>query len=361
MNRIALLVHPFYCNVLADEMKVVYRKAMDEYDSVYVLSPSIHPALVSGLLMKYKDELIEYYITGVDSKIAVKNINTNISTVFRRDWFEWLVQELLALYNDMTVESDDFTELYGKFKSNADIIRKDMNDYLYDLIVKSYVNTIYTDGLKKNRQFTLFAGDLIPRHHSKLIDMIDTYFIDGNNTICNKPEHYHKYELGPIPFVIPALKGIFVDYTKEDLIIDVFGEYLNQCVNDVSDELTRLGYRNNVIANKSIYYSEDDVVYEPAYANVLSTLDDYDVDKLKETFKIIETEDKSFILIKAELKEFYTGTSVTVDSPFCEHEFDGMIIDVKLDTDNSILIVVEDQDSDVFDIPLEEVTHFHDD
>ena len=63
----------------------------------------------------------------------------------------------------------------------------------------------------------------------------------------------------------------------------------------------------------------------------------------------------------AELKEFYNGTSVTVDSSSCEHEFDGMIIDVKLDTDNSILIVVEDQDSDVFDIPLEEVTHFHDD
>ena len=271
MNRIALLVHPFYCNVLADEMKVVYRKAMDEYDSVYVLSPSIHPALVSGLLMKYKNELIEYYITGVDSEISVKNINTNISTVFRRDWFEWLVQELLALYNAMTVESDNFTELYGKFKSNADNIRKDMDDYLYELIVKAYVNTIYTPGLKNNRQFTLFTGDLIPKHHNKLLEMIEDNFTNPKYSSIFKPKFYQVFKLGPIPFVIPALKGMFEDYNKEDLVIDVFGEYLNQCVNDVSDELTRLGYRNNVIANKSIYYSEDDVVYEPAYANVLST------------------------------------------------------------------------------------------
>ncbi len=61
-----------------------------------------------------------------------------------------------------------------------------------------------------------------------------------------------------------------------------------------------------------------------------------------------------------ELKEFYNGTSVTVDSSSCDNEFDGMVIDVKLDTDASILLVVEDQDSDVFDIPLEDVTHFHD-
>ncbi len=298
MKRVALLVHPFYCNVIADEMKVVYRKAMEEYDTVFILSPSIHPALVSGLLMKYKKELIEYYITGIDAEISVKDINTNISTVFRKDWFEWLVQELLALYNVMLVESDEFTELYSKFLSNADIIRETMDEYLYELIVKTYVNTIFTDTLKDDRCFTLFTGDLIPRHHSKLIDMINNYFIDGTNIISSKPEHYHKYELGPIPFVIPSLKGIFEDYNKDDIIIDVFGEYLNQCVNDVSDELTRLGYRNNVIANKSIYYSEDDVVYEPSYANVLSTLGDYDVDKLKETFKIIETEDKSFILIK---------------------------------------------------------------
>lgn len=298
MERVALLVHPFYCNVLADEMKVVYRKAMEEYSTVYVLSPSIHPDLVAGLLMKYKKELIEYYITGIDFEIAILDINTNISTVFRKDWFEWLVQELLALYSDMIVESDKFTELYGKFKSNADNIRRDMDDYLYDLITKTYESTLYTDYLKSNRQFTLFTGDLIPKHHTNLIDMIDNYFIDNDYILLNKPEHYHKYELGPIPFVIPSLKGIFEDYSKDDIIIDVFGEYLNQCVNDVSDELTRLGYRNNVIANKSIYYSEDDVVYEPAYANVLSTLGDYDIDKLKETFRIIETEDNSFILIK---------------------------------------------------------------
>lgn len=298
MNRIALLVHPFYCNVLADEMKVVYRKAMEEYDTVYVLSPSIHPDLVAGLLMKYKNELIEYYITGVDAEISVKDINTNISTVFRKDWFEWLVQELLALYNVMIVESDVFAELYGKFKSNADTIREVMDDYLYELIVKSYANTIYTVGLKKNRQFTLFTGDLIPKHHIKLSGMIEDYFTNDNYRSLIKPKFYQVFELGPIPFVIPALKGIFEDYNKKDIVVDVFGEYLNQCVNDVSDELTRLGYRNNVIANKSIYYSEDDVIYEPAYANVLSTLGDYDVDKLKETFKIIETEDKSFILIK---------------------------------------------------------------
>ena len=298
MERIALLVHPFYCNVLADEMKVVYRKVMEEYDTVFILSPSIHPALVAGLLMKYKNELIEYYITGVDAEISVKNINTNISTVFRKDWFEWLVQELLALYNIMLVESDTFTELYGKFKSNADNIRKDMDDYLYELIVKSYTNTIYTDGLKNNRQFTLFTGDLIPKYHTNLINMIDKYFIDDDYTLLNKPEHYHKYELGPIPFVIPSLKNMFEEYDKENIIIDVFGEYLNQCVNDVSDELTRLGYRNNVIANKSIYYSEDDIIYEAAYANVLSTLDGYNIDNLKKTFRIIETEDKSFILIK---------------------------------------------------------------
>lgn len=297
MNRIALLVHPFYCNVLAGEMKIVYRKAMEEYDSVFILSPSIHPALVSGLLMKYKKELIEYYITGIDAEISVKNINTNISTVFRKDWFEWLVQELLALYNVMLVESDGFNELYGKFKSNADTIRKDMDDYLYELIVKTYVNTIFTDGLKDDRCFTLFTGDLIPRHHKDLTHLINNKFRWTNNNLIYEP-NIVIFELGPIPFVIPSLKGIFEEYNKEDTILDVFGEYLNQCVNDVSDELTRLGYRNNVIANKSIYYSEDDVVYEPAYANVLSKLDDYDVDKLKETFKIIETEDKSFILIK---------------------------------------------------------------
>ena len=60
-----------------------------------------------------------------------------------------------------------------------------------------------------------------------------------------------------------------------------------------------------------------------------------------------------------ELKEFYNGTSVTVDSSSCDNEFDGMVIDVKLDTDASILLVVEDQDSDVFDIPLEDIIHFH--
>ena len=298
MERIALLVHPFYCNVLADEMKVVYRKAMEEYDTVFILSPSIHPALVAGLLMKYKNELIEYYITGVDAEISVKNINTNISTVFRRDWFEWLVKELLAYHNDMVIESSEFMDLYSKFISNADTIRKDMDDYLYDLLINSYTETIYTDNLKENRQFTLFAGDLIPKYHTNLIDMIDNYFIDDNYTPLNKPEHYHKYELGPIPFVIPSLKNMFEDYDKENIVIDVFGEYLNQCVNDVSDELTRLGYRNNVIANKSIYYSEDDIIYEAAYANVLSTLDGYNIDNLKKTFRIIETEDKSFILIK---------------------------------------------------------------
>lgn len=298
MKRAALLVHPFYCNVIADEMKVIYRKAMEEYDRVIIFSPSIDRALVSGILLKYKKELIEYYITNIDIEIEVSNVVTNISTVFRRDWFEWLVQELLALYNVMLVESEEFSDLYSKFKSNADNIRKDMDDYLYDLIIKSYITTLFTDDIKDDRQFTLFVGDLIPKFHNNLIKMVDDYFIDDNQELLNTPSHYHIYKLGPIPFIIPYLKDLVETYVKKDIVIDVFGEYLNQCVNDVSDELTRLGYRNNVIANKSIYYSEDDVVYEPAYANVLSTLGDYDVDKLKETFKIIETEDKSFILIK---------------------------------------------------------------
>lgn len=297
MDRIALLVHPFYCNVLADEMKVVYRKAMEEYDKVIIFSPSIHRDLVSGELYRYKKELIEYYITSIDTEIEVCGNLTNISTIFRRDWFEWLVQELLAIYNNVLVESDGFNELYGKFKSNADNIRRDMDDYLYGLIVKTYVNTIFTDTVKDDRCFTLFTGDLIPRHHKNIIHLINNNFRVNNDNLIGEPS-LEIFELGPIPFVIPALKGIFEGYAKDYIIIDVFGEYLNQCVNDVSDELTRLGYRNNVIANKSIYYSEDDVVYEPAYANVLSTLGDYDVDKLKETFKIIETEDKSFILIK---------------------------------------------------------------
>ena len=60
-----------------------------------------------------------------------------------------------------------------------------------------------------------------------------------------------------------------------------------------------------------------------------------------------------------ELKEFYNGPSVIVYSSTCVNEFDGMVIDVKLDTDASILLVVEDQDSDVFDIPLEDIIHFH--
>lgn len=310
MNRIALLVHPFYCNVIADEMKLVYRKAMEEYDVVFILSPSIDPKLVSGLLLKYKKELIEYYITGVDSEILIGqvtntsslldtvSISTNISTVFRRDWFEWFVKEMLAVYNIMLVESDEFIEFYSKFISNADTIRKDMDEYLYDLIIRTYIVTLNNNALKDDRCFTLFTGDLIPRHHSSLIKMIDNYFIDGSYKLLNTPIHCHKYELGPIPFVIPSLKGMFKDYDKNNIVIDVFGEYLNQCVNDVSDELTRLGYRNNVIANKSIYYSEDDVVYEPAYANVLSTLGDYCVDELKKTFRIIETTDMSFILIK---------------------------------------------------------------
>lgn len=298
MTRVGLLVHPFYCNVLADEMKVVYRKAMEEYDIVFILSPSIHRDLVSNVLYKYKKELIEYYITSIDTEIEVSGNLTNISTIFRRDWFEWLVKELLAFYNSIPLESDEFIDLYSKFISNADTIRKDMDDYLYELIVKTYINTVFTDGLKEDRCYTLFTGDLIPRHHSKLLDMINYNFRYNDIELINKPSIIHQFELGPIPFVIPSLKGMFEDYDEDDIIIDVFGEYLNQCVNDVSDELTRLGYRNNVIANKSIYYSEDDVVYEPAYANVLSTLDDYDIDKLKETFRIIETEDKSFILIK---------------------------------------------------------------
>lgn len=289
-------------------MKIVYRKAMEEYDRVIIFSPAIHRDLVSNELYKYKKELIEYYITNIDTEIEVSGNLTNISTIFRRDWFEWLVKELLSLYNGMLVESNVFTELYSKFISNADTIRKEMDDYLYDLIVRTYNATLYNKELGDDRSYTLFTGDLIPRHHKSLLDMIDNYFIDDDNTICNTPLYYDIYQLGPIPYVIPYIKDIMVEFTNkhnlypelppEDIVIDVFGEYLNQCVNDVSDELTRLGYRNNVIANKSIYYSEDDVVYEPAYANVLSTLGDYDVDKLKETFKIIETEDKSFILIK---------------------------------------------------------------
>jgi hypothetical protein len=308
MKRIALLVHPFYCNVLAGEMKVVYRKAMEEYDNIIIFSPSIHRDLVSGELYRYKKELIEYYITSIDAEIEVCGNLTNISTIFRRDWFEWLVKELLALYNSILVESDGFNELYSKFISNADTVREVMDEYLYDLIVKTYNTTLYNKELGDDRCYTLFTGDLIPRHHKPLSDMIDNYFIDGDNTTCSTPSYYSIYQLGPIPYVIPHIRDIMVEYLEEhklypelpstDIVVDVFGEYLNQCVNDVSDELTRLGYRNNVIANKSIYYSEDDAVYEPAYANVLSTLGDYDVDKLKETFKIIEIEDKSFILIK---------------------------------------------------------------
>lgn len=298
MERIALFVHPFYCNIIAKEMVSVYEKAMEEYDNVFILSPSIHPNLVSGLLLKYKKELIEYYITNIDTEIDVAGISTNISTVFRRDWFEWLVKEMLAVYRMMLVESDEFIEFYSKFISNADTIRKDMDDYLYMLIIKTYMHTLNDNILKDDRCFTLFTGDLIPRHHKDLIYLLNNRFRWTTDVLVNKPSTIEIFELGPIPFVIPSLKGMFKDYNKDGIIIDVFGEYLNQCVNDVSDELNRLGYRNNVIANKSIYYSEDDIVCEPAYANVLSNIDSYDIEKLEETFKVIKTESNSFILIK---------------------------------------------------------------
>lgn len=55
-------------------------------------------------------------------------------------------------------------------------------------------------------------------------------------------------------------------------------------------------------------------------------------------------------------KELYIDEGVTVHGTDYNEEFDGIIIDVKLDTDNSILLVVEDQEGDVFDVALEDAT-----
>lgn len=57
----------------------------------------------------------------------------------------------------------------------------------------------------------------------------------------------------------------------------------------------------------------------------------------------------------ADMKALYVGLSATVDSPLVQNNFTGVVLNVRLDTDNTILIVVEDGDGDVFDIPIEDV------
>ena len=57
----------------------------------------------------------------------------------------------------------------------------------------------------------------------------------------------------------------------------------------------------------------------------------------------------------ADMKALYVGLSATVDSPLVPNNFTGVVLNVRLDTDNTILIVVEDGDGDVFDIPIEDV------
>lgn len=272
MKRVGLLLHPFYAKSIVKYTKELYKSSIKEYDTNIILSPAMRDKnTIMTFLGTYEKEIVDYIYKDIDSVIQVTLgdvvYDINISAIIAREY---------ALIYTEAVEKVCGTNTY------------DYNDFMGVYLA------MLSDDLVSKRQYTIFKGDIVQEYHKDVMEIIyNDLWIDESVAGL--------YHVGPMFFAISMIEKILKTHIddKENTIIDIYGEYLNQCVLDMARVIRGYGYKINIISNKSIAYAEDNELYDSSYATLIDSIDGYDNEALREEFAVecIPVGDKKHYLI----------------------------------------------------------------
>lgn len=239
-NKIAVLMHPHYSSgllshedyqdlfTLSKDYTDTYIKALENYKTSIIYLPKIEIEIAKEIIIENIDILLEYYYNNKVDKL--------LSNYFGIPTIPYFI----------SVVDDIFKIPSSTFKiKNKSYIRKFDNrnkkDYLKNKIV-SNIDIIF----KYYPKFTSIISGVKDFNYNNEI------LINNLERKLEKNKNIFIYSLGGVSIIEEYSKFIYGEISR-DVEIDIFGEYVNQCVQHHKNVLEQLGFKVNVINHLSIY------------------------------------------------------------------------------------------------------------
>jgi hypothetical protein len=205
-NNTAILVHPFWCINVSDYDNEFYYNNIEEYEKVIVFLPELDSEFKRSVLKYTVDDLINYLLYNGP-------ITEAMSRMLREPILE-VMKKTHKLSNVNKILNPIKIKIGGK------------TTYKYHkLTPKDLLKKFFASEVKNNDvDFTI------------MFDSDNTYndeYMEARNKFINRYKNNDKViivKAGNMISVSNVLRKIFRKPEAKDISIDIFGEFLNQCV-----------------------------------------------------------------------------------------------------------------------------------
>ena len=239
MNKVGIIVHPFWCIKSQDEMLDIYSKSKEEFDKLIVFLPLVKRRYKVNFVKMFGNEMVDILFRTKDYNKENTPEEEQVSLTVNSEKYMvrvylWRLAKVRKQLNNTYNTKFSIEGLKNKLKE----------DVLYYFKVTSpdiFNNFLYGDMSSITR---------VKKHIKKL-----KYNLKGKDV---KYLYYGGTEFINTMLCAHGLSGSLDKYLNKENDNYIFGEYYNKCVEAVAWSIkTNMEIETNVIKNKSVYLAEN--------------------------------------------------------------------------------------------------------